>query len=102
MSYNDDQLREAVDAVFDKFDADGSHTLDRGEVCNLVNAALQHMGAGRQASQEEVEGLIQAVDVNGDGKIAKPELLQIFKRVANQWLICLRSWICLLVLLQIV
>ena len=85
MSYNDQQLRDAVDAVFDKFDTDGSHTLDRNEVCNLINAALQHMGAGRQASKEEVDGLISAVDVNGDGKIAKPELLEIFKKVANQW-----------------
>lgn len=84
MSYDDEQLRAAVDAVFDKFDTDGSHTLDRGEVVNLVNAALGHMGAGRQASQEEVEALISAVDQNNDGKIAKPELFEIFKRVANQ------------------
>lgn len=51
MSYTDQQLREAVDAVFEKFDTDGSHTLDRNEVCNLINAALKQMGAGRQASQ---------------------------------------------------
>ena len=84
MSYSDQQLREAVDAVFDKFDTDGSQTLDRGEVLNLINAALTHMGAGRQASKEEVEALIQAVDGNNDGKIAKPEMFEIFKRVASQ------------------
>ena len=84
MSYNDEQLRQAVDAVFSQFDADNSNTLDRNEVFNLVNAALAHMGANRQATQEEVQGLIQAVDANNDGKIAKPELYEIFKRVANQ------------------
>jgi hypothetical protein len=31
--------------------------------------------------------LIKAVDKNGDGKIGKPELLEIFARVANQWLV---------------
>lgn len=84
MSYSDQQLRDAVDAVFGQFDADGSGTLDRNEVTNLINAALNQMGAGRQASQEEVNGLIQAVDANNDGKIAKMELYEIFKRVANQ------------------
>jgi len=45
------------------------------------------MGAGRQASQEEVNSLIQAVDSNNDGKIAKPELYEIFKRVVSgNWL----------------
>ena len=29
MSYSNDQLREAVDAVFSQFDADNSQTLDR-------------------------------------------------------------------------
>ena len=84
MSYNDQQLREAVDAVFSSFDQDGSNTLDQGEVANLINAALAHMNAGRQCSQEEVNALIQATDKNSDGKINKPELYEIFKRVANQ------------------
>ena len=50
----------------------------------LINTALQHMKANRQASQKEVNDLVAAVDKNGDGKIAKPELFEIFKRVANQ------------------
>lgn len=58
MSYSDQQLREAVDAVFGQFDNDGSNTLDQGEVANLINAALNQMGAGRQASAEEVNALI--------------------------------------------
>lgn len=42
------------------------------------------MGAGRQATAEETNAMIEAVDKNNDGKIAKPELFEIFKRVANQ------------------
>lgn len=41
------------------------------------------MGEGRRATAEEVNGLIQLVDVNKDGKIAKPELFEIFKKVVN-------------------
>jgi Ca2+-binding EF-hand superfamily protein len=84
MGYSDQELRAAVDAVFDQFDSDHSMALDRNEVVNLINAALNQMGAGRQASNEEVNALINAVDKNNDGKIAKPELFEIFKRVANQ------------------
>ena len=84
MGYSDEELRAAVDAVFNQFDKDGSNTLDRGETANLVNAALNQMGANRQATAEEVDALISAVDANNDGKIAKPELYEIFKRVANQ------------------
>ena len=85
MPYTEDQLRQAVDAVFNQFDADKSGFLDSNEVMALINTALQHMKANRQASQKEVNDLVAAVDKNGDGKIAKPELLEIFKRVANQW-----------------
>lgn len=84
MGYTDQQLRDAVDAVFSRFDADNSGTLEVAEVANLINAALQQMGAGRQATQQEIQSLISAVDKNSDGKIAKPELFEIFKRVANQ------------------
>ena len=84
MPYTDDQLRQAVDAVFNQFDADKSGFLDSNEVMALINTALQHMKANRQASQKEVNDLVTAVDKNGDGKIAKPELFEIFERVANQ------------------
>ena len=83
MSYSNDQLREAVDAVFSQFDADNSQTLDRNELRNLLNAALGHMGAGREVTEEEVNGLLQATDSSGDGKITKQELYVIFEKVAN-------------------
>lgn len=52
MSYSDQQLRDAVDAVFNQFDADKSGSLDSTEVASLINAALTHMNAGRQVSQQ--------------------------------------------------
>lgn len=44
------------------------------------------MGQGRQVTQQEVNQFISAVDKNNDGKVAKPELFEIFKRVvSHKW-----------------
>ena len=47
MGYSEQELKAAVDAVFGQFDTDGSMTLDRNEVGNLINAALKQMGSNR-------------------------------------------------------
>ena len=83
MSYTDDQIRAAVDAVFAKFDTDHSNSLDENETLNLINTALAQMNAGKQISQAEVQQFIKAVDTSGDNKIQKPELFEIFKKVLN-------------------
>ncbi len=86
MSYSDDDLRNAVNAVFDAYDKDKSGTLESNEITQLINDALKHMGQGRQVSQQEVNQFIAAVDKNNDGKVAKPELFEIFKRVvSHKW-----------------
>ena len=85
MSYSDQQLREAVDAVFGKYDTDKSNSLDANEVYNLINDALAHMKSNRKVTQAEVNQFIAAVDKSGDKKIQKPELYEIFKKVL--WLI---------------
>ncbi len=83
MSYSDQQLREAVDAVFGKYDTDHSNSLESAEVLNLINDALNHMKANRQVTQQEVGQFVQAVDKSGDGKIQKAELFEIFKKVLS-------------------
>ena len=83
MSYSDDDLRNAVNAVFDAYDKDKSGTLEVNEVRNLINDALKHMGQNREVTKAEVEQFVAAVDKNSDGKIAKPELFEIFKKVIS-------------------
>jgi Ca2+-binding EF-hand superfamily protein len=83
MSYNDQQLKDAVDAVFGKYDKDGNGTLDSTEVYELINDALKHMHSNKEVSQADVKGFISAVDSSGDGKIQKPELYEIFKKVLH-------------------
>lgn len=86
MAYSDEQLRQAVDAVFGAFDADNSGTLDPNEVYNLISAALKNMDppCNREPTKEEVQALVQATDTSGDGKISKMELFNIFKKVMSQ------------------
>ena len=83
MSYSDDDLRNAVNAVFDAYDKDKSGTLEVDEVRLLINDALKHMGQNREVTKAEVDQFVAAVDKNSDGKIAKPELFEIFKKVIS-------------------
>lgn len=83
MSYSDDDLRNAVNAVFDAYDKDKSGTLEIDEVKSLINDALKHMGQNREVTKAEVDQFVAAVDKNSDGKIAKPELFEIFKKVIS-------------------
>lgn len=84
MSYSDQQLKDAVDAVFKTYDKDNSNSLDTNEVGALINDALKHMGSNRQVTPAEISQFVNAVDKNGDGKIEKPELFEIFKKVLSQ------------------
>jgi Ca2+-binding EF-hand superfamily protein len=52
MSYSDDDLRNAVNAVFDAYDTDKSGTLEMNEVRKLINDALKHMGQNREVSKQ--------------------------------------------------
>lgn len=70
----DDQLRQAIDAIFNKYDTDRSGTLEGNEVYNLISDAFKSLGRNKEVSEQEVQQFITAIDKNGDGKIAKPEL----------------------------
>ncbi len=72
-----------MDAVFVTFDTDKNGSLDPKEVGNLINAALKHMIAGREVTNDEVSKFMKAADKSGDGKIQKPELYEIFKKVLS-------------------
>ena len=85
MGYSDQQLREAVDAVFGQFDKDNSGSLDCNEVFALINAAMQKMGSNQQLSQDQVQQFVNEVDTSKNGKIEKMELFQIFRKCLPAW-----------------
>jgi hypothetical protein len=44
---SDDQLRMAIDAIFNKYDTDKSGTLEAEEIFNLINDAFKSLGRNR-------------------------------------------------------
>lgn len=82
-SPSDDQLREAINAVFNKYDVDKSNTLDQGELRNVVADAFKQLGSTRSVNETDIKKFIGAVDKNSDGKVTKMELFEIFKKIAG-------------------
>lgn len=78
---SDEQLRQAIDGIFDKYDTDHSGTLEANEIFELINDAFKSLGRGKEVTNAEVNQFISAIDKNGDGKIAKPQLFEILKQL---------------------
>lgn len=45
---SDDQLRQAIDAIFGKYDNDKSGTLEGNEIFCLINDAFKSLGRNRE------------------------------------------------------
>lgn len=71
---SDEQLKQAIDAIFTKYDKDRSGTLEENEIYELIKDAFKSLGRSREVTQQEVKQFIGAIDKNSDGKIAKSEL----------------------------
>lgn len=69
---SDEQLRQAIDAIFNKYDADNSGTLEDKEIFCLISDAFKSLGRNKEVGAQQVSQFIAAIDKNGDGKIAKP------------------------------
>jgi Ca2+-binding EF-hand superfamily protein len=79
MSLNDQQINQAVNAVFAN---DESKGLDPSEVFNIVKDAFKANNVGKEVTQAQIQNLVKEVDQNGDGKIQKNELFDLFKKIA--------------------
>ncbi|SEG85545.1 EF-hand domain pair [Nonomuraea solani] len=64
--------REAAEAEFRRFDADGDGLLTAEEI-RKANEAL----GGQGASESEIEAFIQSADRDGDGKIKLDEFVAL-------------------------
>lgn len=79
MSFTDQQINQTVNAVFGNDDA---KSLDPSEVFNIVRDAFKANNVAKEVTQAEIQDLIKVVDQNGDGKIQKNELFDLFKKIA--------------------
>jgi Ca2+-binding EF-hand superfamily protein len=80
---SDDQLRQAIDAIFSKYDTDKSGTLEGSEIFSLISDAFKSLGRNKQVKEDEVNQFIKAIDKNGDSKISKVELFEILKKLIS-------------------
>ncbi len=48
----DEQLRQAIDAIFNKYDVDQSGTLEDNEIFSLINDAFKSLGRNKQVSHQ--------------------------------------------------
>lgn len=84
MSYTEEQLRQAVDQVFLKYDKDQSGFLDFSESTAIVSDALKQMNTQKQPTEQDVRNLLELADENKDNKISKEELFNVFKKLVHQ------------------
>ena len=66
----DDQLRQAISSIFQKYDKDRNNTLDYIEIKAVINDAFKNMATGRNVTDEDVKKFVGAVDQNSDGKVS--------------------------------
>ena len=77
----DEQLRQAIDGVFNKYDVDKNNTLDEAELKKVLSDAFSQLGATRGVNESDIKKFRSAVDKNNDGKVTKVELFEIFKKL---------------------
>ena len=66
MSLSDQQLRQIVDVVFERYDADNSGSLDREEVKAVIADVFTQLDMTRLADPKEIDKFISPIDQNGD------------------------------------
>lgn len=76
---SDQQLKQAINGIFDKYDTDRSGTLEVGEIEKLITDVFKSLGKAKNANQDDVSNFVAAIDRNGDGKIAKEEFFSVLK-----------------------
>lgn len=74
------QLKQAIQAIFIQYDQDQSGTLEGTEISKLINDVFIRMGKAREIQQQDIDQFLNGIDKNGDGKVSKTELLDIFKK----------------------
>ena len=79
----DDQLRQAIDFIFNRYDKDHNNVLDYQEVKEVVSDAFRNVNNAREITDEDIKKFVGAVDTDADGRISKQELLMIFKKIID-------------------
>jgi len=68
MQVNEQQLRQFVAQVFQRYDRDHSGTLELHELAAFFNEVFQTMGSPARLNQQQASDALRAIDRNMDGK----------------------------------
>ena len=83
----DSAIVQVVENVWNKYDADGSGQLDRGEATAFVMDSLTQMNSDKQEQYEfrpeDFEVFFRELDKDGSGTIEKEEMFVFIQRVIN-------------------
>ena len=71
MSFSQEQLKKAVESVFNTYDRDKNGSLDADEVAELINDALKQMKQNRKVSEKQLCKFIEGGDKDGSRSISK-------------------------------
>ena len=82
MSITREQLHEIVNQLFDALDTDKSGFLERPEVHKIAQDLHSKIESDQPFNDEQFEKAFTHLDKNGDGRIARDELLSFFTNVA--------------------
>lgn len=78
---SEQQIRQAIETIFLKYDIDKSGTLDFTEVKTVINDAFRNSGCPRNITEDDIKKFVCSVDSNSDGSISKEELFLVFKKL---------------------
>ena len=74
---SEDELRTAIDRIYEEYDKDKNGSLNKQEVLNLLNNSL-----GRtNMTEKDVKEFMSKVDSDGSNSIEKNELFRIYKQL---------------------
>ena len=82
----EEQLKDAVDTLWEKYDADGNGTLDRVETRKFVLECIEDQGvdmSARDKSDIEFDEIFRSYDTDGNGTVSKDEMAAFIMRVMN-------------------
>jgi hypothetical protein len=83
MDASNANLHSFVDALFQRYDANGNGTLTMSQLQSFTNDLFHLSGQGRNATNEEVLAAFKSLDSDQNGRIQKSELFNAFKWMTN-------------------
>jgi Ca2+-binding EF-hand superfamily protein len=81
---SDDQLKQFIIQIFQRFDANGDGTLEAPELANFFTQLYKSVGYDIVVTLPMAQQAIRDIDLNGDGKITPYEIYCAFKLMSSQ------------------